>query len=214
MKLKLTSGFVIFAMALQSYAAAVEPTACTASKLSGYAQSLLDSALLKTGQQRREILISGLLKIRAICESEDDGAKIREYFPEKIRSDVEIALDIENEHPSFDGGFVATTLTNVRKNSKIYIQTVAPPAHCAKPETKSGITALYADRFHEKFLGFLHEATLESLYPHLVQSNLPSSAMIFVKVISNYDEDGSHTLEGSSGFVSASDTDWNESYCL
>jgi len=198
----------------QIFAAVGDPKTCSAPLLVTYTQKALDQALLKTGQPRRDLLIHTLLKVRDLCAVDDDGAELAEYFSEKVHSSVEISLDIENRFPTMNGGFVATAVADVKKLAKNYILSSKPSVRCRdKVDTTAGITALYEDRFNEKFIGFLQEkATVQVLHPHLIRSNL-SGSLLKVKVISNSDDDGDHYYEGKTGYISSSDTDWNED-CL
>ncbi|MCC2678887.1 MAG: hypothetical protein K0R29_1463 [Pseudobdellovibrio sp.] len=204
----------VFIISSAAFAVTAAPKKCSASLIAVYSQKILDEALLKTGQSRRQILITSLIKLRDLCAVNDDGSELAEYFPEKIHDSVEISLDIENRFPAWDGGFAATAVADVRKLAKNYVQSAKPTSHClADRTTTSGITALYADRFHEEFIGFLQEsARVHILHPHLLRSSL-SGAVIKVQVISNTNDDGDHAHEGRTGFISAADTDWNED-CL
>lgn len=196
------------------FAETAVPKSCSAPLLLKYAQNSLDQALLKTGRARRQLLITTLLKVRDLCAVSDNGSELAEYFPERIHDSVEISLDIENRFPNLDGGFVAKAVAEVRNLAKNYVQTSRPTSHClADKWTTSGITALYADRFHEEFIGFLQEdARVHVLHPHLIRSSL-SGAVIYVKVISNTGDGADHDYEGKTGFISAGDTDWSED-CL
>src|SRR4051812_49083585 len=98
----------------QVFGAVIDPSICSAQQLSAYSQKVLDEALLKGGTERRELIISALLKIRDLCDIQDNSSTLQEYLPVKIHGDIEIALDVEAQYPSHDGGFVAKTLSNIR----------------------------------------------------------------------------------------------------
>jgi len=188
-----------------------DPKKCSAQLLTTYTQKALEKAGLKAGQARRQILISTLIKLRDLCAVNDDGSELAEYFTEKVRDSVEISLDIENRLPAWEGGNIANAVANVQRLAKTYVQSSKSTSHClADRSTTSGITALYADRFHEEFIGFLKQnARVHILHPHLLRSSL-SGAVIKVQVISNTDDGSDHAHEGRIGFISAADTDWHD----
>lgn len=195
-----------------TFGAIGSPKACSAPLLMSYSQNALDQAVLKDPVTRRHLLTNTLLKIYKICSIGDDDSELVEYFPEKIQDSVEVALAVKNR---WDGRLVFAAVSEVKKLAKAYVQNSKAPRQCNPTlKTTSSVTAMYADRFHDKFIGFLQGgAKLQAVHPHLVRSSL-SGAVAYVKVISNSYNRGHHQFVGETGFVSVSDTNWKTNNCL
>lgn len=213
MKILLLLAVAAVLLSTKVFAALPPPGKCSASLIEAYTQQALDTVSGKTGPSSRQILVTTLLKIKDLCAASDDGSELAEYFPEKIHNGAEIFPGTENRIRIRDSGLAAMALTDLRNLARHYVQASKPASHCyADRFTTSGMTALYADRFHEEFIGFLQEgARVHILHPHLLRSSL-SGAVIKVQVIANASNLG-RDHEGKSGFISAADTNWHED-CL
>lgn len=206
---------------------------CKATETKAYVQKILDQSILETAENKRRILIQGLMKIRNICNtSNQDPGRLEEKFKYKVWQRVQAALDIESQtsqaaNSRLPGAIshLSEGLLKVRDLSDKYLQSriddcatenlgfnsysVLSGAHLYKNPSEK----------YDDSMGRLNEgADLILVSPHIIRSFHKGEELygiVEVKVLSDRDQFNRQSqLVGKTGYISVNEINYSVDRCL